>query len=405
MKDSINLRKYMISRFLWTLFLVGLTELVITFVIRHTLAPQLENTIIWQDTIATMNLNTILSELFKGIIVLSLQKVGETYEHFSDSFLGSFIERLFGEKAFTGLTKLAEKLSHQETEVLIFRFALIAFIIVLVWLLPYILGAIAYSTIVTRKVNELERDRIAKEREYERQRNLLLSDVAHDIKTPITSVAGFSKALADGTIEEENRQKYLNSVYIKSMQISNLVSLLFEYVKLDSAGYTLNKVEIDICEMLRNCVARMYEDFEQQEMELDIDIPDEPIIMKVDKMQLDRAIGNLLSNTVKHNPKGTKVYVSLKRTEGDNSSAGSRGHKSVQIEIADGGTFIDSEIAKHLFEPFVQGDSSRKSGSGSGLGLSISHKIVTMHGGSLILKQYKDATKYGKVKSFIITLW
>lgn len=404
MIKSEKLRKYMLSRFLWVIFIIGLVEVVLTSIIRTTVAPFLESTLMLEGKITTMHLNTMLLEMIKGIGFVLLQRVGNTYSVIADSFLGKLLENILGSNEFEKMEEISRQMADNDGSSLIWRLVIFALLIVVVWILPYIIGALSYSKMVTKKVKELDKERNDKEQEFIRQRNLLLSDVAHDIKTPITTVAGFSKALADGTVAEDEKQKYLNSVYIKSMQISDLVSLLFEYVKMDSTGYVLNKTKVDICELVRNCVARVYTDFEQQEMEVDIDIPDEKIFVNADKMQMERAIGNLLNNTIKHNPKGTKVFVSLKCDASAYGSTTGRVRGRVYIEIADNGVLIESEIAKHLFDPFVQGDASRTSGSGSGLGLSITSKIVEMHGGSIVLKQYKNSDEDCKIKSFNITL-
>ena len=409
MKKSAELRKYMMSRFLWVIFWIGIAELLITLIIRHSLGPYLESTLLFGWRIDQTDIRTILVEVLKGTVLIILGSLGQTYARISDSFIGSLLERMFGTETLRKLDEISLELADSESGNVVVRLVIFALLLAALWLLPYVIGAIYYSRSVSFKVAELERERTEREREYERQRNLLLSDVAHDIKTPITSVAGFAKALADGTVTEDERQKYLDSVYIKSMQVSDLVSLLFEYVKLDSLGYSLDLAEIDICELVRNCIARVYTDFEDKHMELEIDVPEEPIKVKADSMQLARAIGNLLNNTIKHNAEGTKVFVSVKRigksSERDASSSDfSRSDRQVFIEIADDGALIDSEVAKHLFEPFVQGDASRRSGSGSGLGLSITRKIVEMHGGSIMLKQYLDSKKYGLSKSFEIRL-
>ena len=178
------------------------------------------------------------------------------------------------------------------------------------------------------------------------------------------------------------------------MQVSDLVSLLFEYVKLDSIGYSLQKTTEDFCELVRGCIARLYTDFEQKQMELEIDIPEESIFLQVDKTQMERAINNLLVNTIKHNPEHTKVMISLFQRQ-----------NQVILDISDSGVFIERETAKHLFDPFVQGDKSRTSKSGTGLGLSISKKIIDMHYGQIVLIQYKHPENHGKTKTFEMRLY
>jgi len=262
---------------------------------------------------------------------------------------------------------------------------IIGILMLIVWIFPYIFGGIVYAISVSKRVKMLEKQRIDKEEEVTKQRNLLLSDVAHDIKTPITTIAGFSQALSEGRVEPEKEQEYLDAIRNKSMQTVDMVTLLFEYVKLDSEGYKLQKSTEDICEIFRNSVANLYTDFEEKDMELDIDIPDEGIFMQVDRLQMQRVFNNLLINAFKHNPEKTKLSLSVEKMD-----------KWISFKISDNGTWIESETARHIFDPFVQGDKSRTGKRGTGLGLSITKKIVEMHKGRIRLIQYKERTPFTK---------
>lgn len=263
---------------------------------------------------------------------------------------------------------------------------LLLFMMLLVSLLPYIVGAFLYYKIVTNKVNELlERDK-EQRRQFDRKRNLLLSDIAHDIKTPITTICGYSRALADGVVTEEKQQEYLDAIYAKSMRMSDLITLLFEYVKLDSEGYALQKEEGDFAELVRENTALLYADFEEKDMQVDIRVPENLVPYEMDKLQMGRAVTNLLTNAIRYGRQGGKVLIQLE--EG-------------VLTVADDGMEIEPEFAEHIFEPFSRADKARSTKGGSGLGLSISAKVVQMHGGSLELH-----TDYGKgyTKAFMIRL-
>lgn len=263
---------------------------------------------------------------------------------------------------------------------------LLLFMMLLVSLLPYIVGAFLYYKIVTNKVNELlERDK-EQRRQFDQKRNLLLSDIAHDIKTPITTICGYSRALADGVVTEEKQQEYLDAIYAKSMRMSDLITLLFEYVKLDSEGYALQKEEGDFAELVRESTALLYADFEEKAMQVDIRVPENPVPYEMDKLQMGRAVTNLLTNAIRYGRQGGKVLIQLE--EG-------------VLTVADDGMEIEPEFAEHIFEPFSRADKARSTKGGSGLGLSISAKVVQMHGGSLELH-----TDYGKgyTKAFMIRL-
>lgn len=241
--------------------------------------------------------------------------------------------------------------------------------------------------IMAENIEEDER----RKQEYELNRNMLFADIAHDLKTPITTISGYAKALSDGMVtNEDKRQEYVSSIYEKSLKVDELITLLFEYTKLNSAEFELKKERLDIAELLRENAARIYLDFENKGINLEVEIPEDIIYAEADKMQISRVITNLLNNALKHNKSGTIVLAGL-YLEKD----------IIKIKIADDGELINPNIAEHIFEPFVVGDESRSSQGGSGLGLSIASKIVSMHGGALVLEQY-EASKY--TKAFVISL-
>lgn len=248
---------------------------------------------------------------------------------------------------------------------------MIVLLMLLVSLLPWLLGAFYYYWTVTKKVNELIEEEKAQQLEYDRQRNLLLSDIAHDIKTPLTTLCGYSRALSDGMVKEEKKKEYLEAIYTKSVQMNELLTLLFEYVKMDSSGFVLHKEKADLGELVRECTAAVYTDFEEKNISLVIDISEEEMPCQIDKVQMARAITNLLNNAIRYGKEKGRVLVRL---------------EDYSITVADDGIEIEKTFAEHIFEPFSRGDKARSTGGGSGLGLSIAHKIVQMHGGELRLR-------------------
>ena len=214
----------------------------------------------------------------------------------------------------------------------------------------------------------------------------MLSDIAHDIKTPITTICGYSKALSEGIVAKENRQSYLDAIYAKAMRMDELITLLFEYVKLESEGFTMRKEPGDLAELTREMAALLYADFEGREMELVLEIPEERMPFEMDRLQLGRAITNLLTNAIRYGKENGRVLVRL---------------QDYELTVADDGEPIDPVFAAHIFEPFTRGDRARSSKGGSGLGLGISKKIVEMHGGRLILNR---SFGEGYTKAFQIRL-
>lgn len=247
-------------------------------------------------------------------------------------------------------------------------------------LLPYLAGAYVYSRTVAGKVRELLEEEKARQQAFERQRSLLLSDIAHDIKTPITAICGYSRALSEGLVEEEKRQAYLDALCRTSMRMDELLTLLFDYVKLDSEGFALRLAPGDLAELLREMTALSYGAFEDRGMQLATEIPEEAVYCSMDRLQMGRAITNLLGNAARYGRAGGRVLVRL--CEGE-------------ITVADDGDPIAPDFAARIFDPFTREDKARSSLGGSGLGLSIAKKIVEMHGGELVLNQ-KFGEGYGK---------
>lgn len=272
-----------------------------------------------------------------------------------------------------------------------YQFGVILIFLVLfaITLLPYVLAIMWYYIQISHKLEELLQQEKEQKKAYDKARNLMLSDITHDIKTPITTICGYAKTLTDGVISlsEEKRQEYLQAIYAKSMRMSELVTMLFEYIKMDSEGFTLHKEKTDVCELLREVIAMMYTDFEEKGMELEIEIPDKLDSIELDKSQMTRVITNILNNALKYNDAGTKVGVTL--------------DEEYRICIVDTGRNIEPELAEHIFEPFSRGDKARSTRGGSGLGLSIARKIVEMHGGKIWLR---TSPKNGYTKAFIIEL-
>lgn len=244
--------------------------------------------------------------------------------------------------------------------------------LLLIRILPYLVGALYYSRIVTRKFNELLAQEEAQKLVRDQRRNLMLSDIAHDIKTPITTICGYSKALSEGVVKEKDRQPYLDAIYAKAMRMDELLTILFEYVKLESEGFTLHKEPGDLAELTREMTALLYADYEDRKMELVLEIPEEQVPFEMDRLQMGRAVTNLLTNALRYGKEGGRVLVRLQEYE---------------LTVADEGEPVDPALAAHIFEPFTRGDKARSSKGGSGLGLGISKKIVEMHGGKLFLNQ------------------
>ena len=276
---------------------------------------------------------------------------------------------------------------------------LLATVIVMTMLLliPYITGAVIYTAQVARKIREIEEIKEAARISEQENRNLMISNIVHDLKTPMTTVYGYSKALKDGLVPPDSKDEYLEAIMTKSERMNEIISMLFSYVKTGSAGFAISKAPVDICELARETAAFLISDIEEKKDDLEADIPDGKIMIEADGSQMERVITNLLSNAIRHNPEGTRIGLTV-RDDID----------EVRLYVSDSGPAIEGGIEDKLFEPFVTGDASRSTEGGTGLGLSLSKKICELHGYTLKLVQrpgiarYRLGDEYNKVFVVII---
>ncbi len=247
-------------------------------------------------------------------------------------------------------------------------------------LMVFVLGAFAFYWLASRIIRAESERRV-------KEQNLIYAAIAHDLKTPMTSVQGYAAALRDGKIPPEGQAEACDIICRKSRRMNELVDALFEYARLGAAEYKLKSERIDAAQIVREVAADSYTDFEERGIALDVDIPDGPLAILGDAGQLRRAVTNLVINAWKHNSEGAKVRVAAQAEDG-----------RLLVSVADDGAPIPPEAREALLRPFVTADEARTSRSGSGLGLAIAAKIVRLMGGTL---RIADAGG-GYVKAFEI---
>ena len=230
--------------------------------------------------------------------------------------------------------------------------------------------------LMVRKLKDSEEKRMVMENERMR----LFSHIAHDLKTPMTTISGYAGALGDGLVEEPEKQReYHLAIKAKSGQVNQLIDQLLSYSKLGTPQYRLNYVKIDFAELLRVSCAALFGEIENRQMKLELSLLGKPVLYMADSLEISRAIGNLLTNAILHNPAGSLLYVGLMDEP-----------ERIEIQIADSGTAIPKALAGRLFEPFVSGSDSRSTNSGSGLGLAIVKKVMEQHSGEVFLSGAPD---------------
>ena len=218
-------------------------------------------------------------------------------------------------------------------------------------------------------LNASEEQRLALEQDRQR----MLAGLSHDLKTPMTIIEGFAKAIRDGVVREEDKQKYLNLIIAKSEYMSELINEFYEYSKLDHPDFKLNTEPTDIVEFVRSFLAAKYDEFDIQGYEIRAELSDDRLTVALDREQFTRVLDNLVSNFFKYTPKGSTLTVGERCEDG-----------KAKIYVMDNGGGIPEKARADIFAPFVVAEESR-SKQGTGLGLTVCKKIVEMHGGTISL--------------------
>lgn len=220
------------------------------------------------------------------------------------------------------------------------------------------------------QINQL----ITSERDALQSNKDLIACVAHDLRTPITSVKGYlDLALDTKHYDLEQRQKYVRIAQTKANRLEYLIHDLFNYTKLTSGEITLHRSKIDLVQLVEQMVEEFYPLFQEEELECTTKYNISYLEMNMDGELIARAVQNLLSNAIKYGKDGKHVYVELECLE-----------QEVQIRVTNYGLVIPEESIKHLFDKFYRVERSRnvKTG-GTGLGLNIAQEIVHLHGGRI----------------------
>lgn len=207
-----------------------------------------------------------------------------------------------------------------------------------------------------------------------RENRQMIADISHDLKTPLTVIQGYSKALNQGIVPEDKKEKYLETIFDKSVLSTDLIDSLFDCVKMEHPDYKLNLTEVDLSEYIKEILAEKYNEIEESGFDIDVDIPERRIPFNLDKKLFRRMIENLLGNSLQYNPKGTTIYIVLKEDKSD-----------IVLTVADDGVGIPAELRENIFKPFVTSNNARSSGKGTGLGLAIAKKIAELHKGTISL--------------------
>ena len=245
---------------------------------------------------------------------------------------------------------------------------------------------------LNRTTGEINRI-LAKERDEEKSRKEFITCIAHDLRTPLTSVIGYlqlvmAKAYESRSNEELQikNEEYVKIAYEKAIRLQGLIEELFSFTKTDSTELRLHLTEIDVVKLMEQLADECYPSLQEAGLALEFKTSAEVIKIEADGELMARAIANLLTNGIKYGKDGKKLIIDLYR-ENENSD--------LHIRIINYGRLIPKKDIDHIFDKFYRVEESRSlQTGGAGLGLAITQNIVELHGGSVNVKSDLSGTVF-----------
>jgi signal transduction histidine kinase len=212
--------------------------------------------------------------------------------------------------------------------------------------------------------------------QYEENRKELISNISHDLKTPITAIRGYVDGILDGVADSpEKTGKYMKTISAKAEEMDQLIDELFLYSKLDLKRLPFTFEPVGMYGFLTDWAEELQFELEKKQIRLEADIRLAPVLeVSMDRDKFKRVLGNIIENSVKYMDKANK-HIRLRAFDARNT---------IYLEISDNGRGIDSEALPHIFERFYRAEQSRNAATGgSGLGLAIASQIMEGHGGGI----------------------
>ncbi len=224
--------------------------------------------------------------------------------------------------------------------------------------------------------------------EGEKKKNDLVLFLAHDLKTPLTSIVAYLSMLdSHPDMDPEEREKYTHIALEKSMRLGELINEFFDITRYNLQNIELEPVEINLSLMLEQLADELYGVLQEKELSCEVDV-EENLVVYGDPDKLARVFDNILRNAIAYCYRNTKIQISAQLK-----------HKNVEIIFMNEGDKIPGDMLQTIFEKFYRVDGSRSSGTGgAGLGLAIAKEIVELHKGSVRAKSDSMKTQ------FIVTL-
>lgn len=243
----------------------------------------------------------------------------------------------------------------------------------------------AMAANLNKMVEEI-RQLMDKEREAERTKNELITNVAHDLRTPLTSIIGYLEILSgkSAPLTPEMQKKYIDIAYSKSKRLEKLIEDLFGFTKLNYGRISMRVTKVDIIKLLGQLLEESYPNFSNKGLsyELQSNVPAKVIL--ADGNLLARLFDNLINNAIKYGAEGKRILVRVHAAT-----------ETVQVSVTNYGYVIPAEELPLIFDKFYRVEQSRSTHTGgTGLGLAIVKNIVDMHGGDITVKSDLNGTVF-----------
>lgn len=242
------------------------------------------------------------------------------------------------------------------------------------------LGALASD--VNKMAHDLN-ELIKKEREWENQKNNLITNLSHDLRTPLTSILGFLELIEKGTNNDEKLNHYCNISLEKAEKLKSSIDQLFEFTKINNGELKLNKTEISIEALIEQVTMGFIPTFEDNNMEYRIISKSKGLKIIADPILLVRAFENVISNTIKYASEGRYLDIIIDKEN----------HMAI-VKFVNYGEEIRQEELKNLFNKFYRVEKSCDKREGTGLGLAIVKTVVELHSGEINVSSTKEETQF-----------
>lgn len=216
--------------------------------------------------------------------------------------------------------------------------------------------------------------------------NDFISNVSHEIKTPLAIIQNYAKSLLSKNLDKETHDKYANTLVVASEKLTNLVSNILKLNKLENQEIKTDIEDINLSEMLVQTLLNFEDKIDEKNLNVNCDL-EENIMIKSSSSYLEIVWNNIFSNAIKFTNKGGNISLFLRKDK-----------SNITVEISDTGCGISSKTGNHIFEKFYQGDTSHAQ-EGNGLGLALVKKVIDIIGGTIRVN-----SELGKGSTFIIKL-